>query len=209
LHKYFGKRRKKLKKLKIPLDNENKSWYYIGTISFFGGGREMKIKKSNSWIVWSKVFCMIGIVAGLIFGVSVAWMKLLGYEPRIPTAFTTDGAVYSSVAVQRQHLLYVGACVIALILIAVIFRLIGVAVYKKRVKRALEDARKANTGYGGLLAGYNLDPETQEKVVDAAKKVVPLVAGLALTCVVVKAVKKSRAKRHMGEKGAASYYYYY
>lgn len=167
----------------------------------------MKIRKSNFWIVLSRIFGYVGVGVGLIFGVSVAWMKLLGYEPRIPTAFTTDGAVHSSVAVQRQHLLYVGAFVIAAILIAVIFRIIGNAVYKKRVKRALEAARKANTGYGGLLAGYSLDPETQDKVVDAAKKAVPIVAGLALTCVVVKAVKKSQARKRMEEMRASRYYY--
>ena len=167
----------------------------------------MKIRKSNFWIVLSRFIGIFGVGSGLIFGVSVVWMKLLGYVPKIPTAFTTDGAVHSSITVQRQHLLYVGAFVIASILIAVIFRLIGAAVYKKRVKRALEEARKANSGYGGLLAGYSLDPETQEKVVDAAKKAVPLVAGLALTCVVVKAVRRSKAKRRMEEMRAARYYY--
>ena len=168
----------------------------------------MKIEKSNFWTVMSKIFGLVGIGIGLIFGVSVAWMKLLGYEPKLPTAFTTDGAVYSSVTIQKRHLLYVGAFVIALILIAVIFRLIGIAVYKKRVKRALEESRKADTGYGGLLAGYSLDPETQEKVVGAAKKIVPIVAGVALTCVVVKAVKKSQAKKRTEEMRAARYYYY-
>ena len=168
----------------------------------------MKIKKSNFWTVCSKLFGLAGIGIGVVFGVSVLWMKLLGYEPRIPTAFTTDGAVYSSVAVRKQHLLYVGAIVIAFILLAVICRAIGIAVYNKRVKRALEESRKADTGYGGLLAGYKLDPETQEKAVDAAKKVVPIVAGVALTCVVVKAVKKSQAKKRAEEMRAARYYYY-
>ena len=72
-------------------------------LGFFGGGREMKIKKSNFWTVCSKLFGLAGIGIGVVFGVSVLWMKLLGYEPRIPTAFTTEGAVYSSVAVQRQQ----------------------------------------------------------------------------------------------------------
>jgi hypothetical protein len=76
------------------------------------------------------------------------------------------------------------------------------------VKRALEEARKANTGYGGLLAGYNMDAETQEKVVDTAKKAVPVVAGVVLACVVFKAVKKSQARKRMEEMRAARYYYY-
>ena len=167
----------------------------------------MKIKKSNFWIVWSNVIGAIGVAFGLIFGVSVGWMKLLGYEPRIPTSVSRNGSVSNSIVIQRQHLLYVGAFVIALILIAVMFRFIGIAVYKRRVKRALEESNKANSGYGGLLAGYNLDPETQAKVVDAAKKAVPLIAGVALTCVVIGAVRKSKARRRMEEMRSARYYY--
>lgn len=167
----------------------------------------MKIKRSNFWVALSNIIGYVGVGIGLVFGVSVAWMKLLGYEPRIPTSFAANGSVKSSIAIQKQHLLYVGAFVVALILMAVIFRLIGNAVYKKRVKRALEEQRKANAGYGGLLAGYNLDPETQEKVVDVAKKAVPLIAGVALTCVVVKAVKKSQARKRMEQMRAARYYY--
>jgi uncharacterized membrane protein len=167
----------------------------------------MKIRKSNFWTVLSCVIGYVGVGLGLILCTSGAWLKLSGYEIKIPTSFA-NGSVGGWKIVTWRHFLYAGALIAAVILVAVIFRLIGNAVYKKRVKRALEEARKANTGYGGLLAGYNMDAETQEKVVDTAKKAVPVVAGVVLACVVFKAVKKSQARKRMEEMRAARYYYY-
>ncbi len=168
----------------------------------------MKVRKSNFWTVLSNVVGYVGVGLGLIVCISGAWLKLSGYEIKLPTSFA-NGTVGGWTAVRWRHFLYAGALIAAVILVAVIFRLIGKAVYKKRLKRALEAARRdANSGYGGLLAGYNMDPETQEKVVDTAKKAVPIVAGVVLACVAVKAIKRSQARKRMEEMRAARYYYY-
>ena len=167
----------------------------------------MKVRRSNFWTVLSCVIGYVGVGLGLILCVSGAWLKLSGYDVKIPTSYA-NGSFGGWTIVAWRHFLYAGALIAAVILVAVIFRLIGNAVYKKRVKRALEEARKANSGYGGLLAGCNMDAETQEKVVDTAKKAVPIVAGVVLACVVVKAVKRSQAKKRMEEMRAARYYYY-
>ncbi len=167
----------------------------------------MKIRKSNFWTVVSCIIGYVGVGLGLIFCISGAWLKLSGYEIKVPTSFA-NGSFGGWTAVEWRHFLYAGALIAAVILVAVIFRLIGNAVYKKRVKRALEKARCANSGYGGLLAGCNMDAETQEKVVDTAKKAVPVVAGVVLACVVVKAVKRSQARKRMEAMRAARYYYY-
>ena len=169
----------------------------------------MKVRKSNFWTVLSCVIGYVGVGLGLIFCGFGACMKLTeqGKEPKIPTSFA-NGSFGGWTAVTWRHFLYAGVLIAAVILVAVIFRLIGNAVYKKRVERALEAARNANSGYGSLLAGCNMDAETQEKVVDTAKKAVPIVAGVVLACVVVKAVKRSQAKKRMEEMRAARYYYY-
>lgn len=161
----------------------------------------MKIKKSNFWIVMSNLIGYIGVGVGLLACAAVAGLKLAGYEVKIPVPWV-DG--HPKVAIDWKHFLYAGVAILAVILIATIFRLIGNAVYNKRRKKALEEARKAQNG--GLLG--EMDPETREQVVATAKKVVPIVAAVVVTCVVVKAVKKSQAKKRMEEMRMPRYYYY-
>ena len=164
----------------------------------------MKIRKSNFWIVLSNIIGYVGVGLCLLAGSAVALLKRAGYTIKLRTSLTNPDSLKT---IEWRHFLYLGAVTVAVILMAVIFRLIGKAVYKKRVKRALEESRKAQSG--GLLAGYDIDPETQEKVVDAAKKAVPIVAGVVLACVVVKAVKKARAKKTSAEIGSGAKNYYY
>ena len=161
----------------------------------------MKIKKSNFWIAVSNLIAYIGILGGLLACAAVAGLKLAGYEVKIPVPWV-DG--FPKVAIDWKHFLYAGVAIFAAILISVIFRLIGNAVYNKRRKKALEEARKAQNG--GLLG--EMDPETREQVVATAKKVVPIVAAVVVTCVVVKAVKKSQARKRMEEMRMPRYYYY-
>ena len=163
----------------------------------------MKTKKSNFWIVLSNLIGYIGAGVGLLACAAVAGLKLAGYEVKVPVPWAS-GFPNNRIAIDWKHFLYAGVLIVAVILIAVIFRLIGNAVNKKRMKKALEEARKANSG--GLLA--DMDPETKEMVVATAKKVVPIVAAVVVTCVVVKAVKKSQARKRMEEMRAPRYYYY-
>lgn len=162
----------------------------------------MKIKKSNFWIFMSNLIAIVGVGGGLLACAAVAGLKLAGYEVKIPVPWV-DG--FPKVAIDWKHFLYAGVAILAAILISVIFRSIGNAVYNKRKKKALEEARKAQQN-GGLLG--ELDPETREQVVATAKKVVPIVAAVVVTCVVVKAVKKSQAKKRMEEMRMPRYYYY-
>lgn len=166
----------------------------------------MKIRKSNFWTVLSCIIGYLGVGLGLIVCISAAWLKFSGYNLMIPNPLA-ENPMSEMMTVEWQHFLYAGAFIVAVILVAVIFRLIGRAVYKRRVKRALKKAREAQSN-SGLLAGYNIDPETQEKVVEAAKKAVPLVAGVALVCIVAKTIKRSQARKRMDEMRAARYYYY-
>ena len=163
----------------------------------------MKIKRSNGWIVLSNLIGYIGVIAGLLICGTVAVLKYLGYSISIPVLWAEGHPV---VAIEWKHFLYAGIAIGAVIVIAVIFRLIGNAVYKRRVKKAIEQAKKANTS-GGILQGYNLDPETQEKLVQTAKKVVPVIALVAVTCVVAKSVKKASDRRRLEEMRAHRYYY--
>ena len=149
----------------------------------------------------SNLIAYIGILGGLLACAAVAGLKLAGYEVKIPVPWV-DG--FPKVAIDWKHFLYAGVAILAAILISVIFRLIGNAVYNKRRKKALEEARKAQNG--GLLG--EMDPETREQVVATAKKVVPIVAAVVVTCVVVKAVKKSQARKRMEEMRMPRYYYY-
>jgi NADH:ubiquinone oxidoreductase subunit 5 (subunit L)/multisubunit Na+/H+ antiporter MnhA subunit len=159
----------------------------------------MKIKKSNGWIVLSNLIGYIGVGVGLLICAAVAALKLAGYEVSVPVPWV-DGMPKEVIA--WRHFLYAGIAIAAVIVVAVIFRLIGNAVYKKKQKKALEEARKAEE------AKYTLDPETQEMLVATAKKVIPVVAAVAVTVVVVKAVKKSQARRRMEEMRMSPRYYY-
>ena len=98
----------------------------------------------------------------------------------------------------------------AVIVVAVIFRLIGNAVYKHKVKKAIELARQqAAENSGGVLQAYGIDAETREKMVQTAKKAMPVIALVTLTVVVAKAVKKASDKKKMEEMRAYRYYYYH
>ena len=165
----------------------------------------MKIRKSNFWIVLSNIIGYVFVGLGLLVCVAGAVAMGLGYKIQIRNIFADSSSLKT---VEWRHFLYAGVALAVAILVAIIFRLIGKAVYKKRVKRALEKARNERAS-GGLLTGYDIDPETQEKVVDAAKKAVPIVAGVVLACVVVKAVKKARSKKQLGDGGSGAKNYYY
>ena len=160
----------------------------------------MKIKKSNGWIVLSNLIGYIGVGAGLLISAAVAALMLAGYQVSVPVPWV---AGMPKEDIEWRHFLYAGVAIAAVIVVAVIFRLIGNAVNKKRQKKALEEARKAEEA-----KRCTLDPETQEMLVATAKKVIPVVAAVAVTVVVVKAVKRSRARRRMEEMRMPPRYYY-
>jgi hypothetical protein len=104
----------------------------------------------------------IGVIAGLLICGAVAVLKYLGYKISVPVLWAEG---HPLVEITWRHFIYAGIAIGAIIVVSVIFRLIGKAVYKRRVKKAIEEARKANSSSGNLQ-GYSIDPE----MIEAAKK---------------------------------------
>ena len=165
----------------------------------------MRIKRSNGWIVLSNLIGYIGVIVGLLACGAVAVLKWLGYIVKVPVIWAEGRP---SVAIEWKHFIYAGIAIGAVIVIAVIFRLIGNAVYKRKLQKALEEAREASR-QKGILDAYDIDPQTQEKIVETARKVLPIIALVAVTCVVAKSVKRASEKKKMEEMRARRYYYPY
>ena len=160
----------------------------------------MRIKRTNGWIVLSNLIGYIGVIAGLLICGAVAVLKYFGYKISVPVLWAEGRPL---VEITWRHFIYAGIAIGAVIVVSVIFRLIGKAVYKRRVKKAIEEARKANSSSGNLQ-GYSIDPE----MIEAAKKVLPVLAVVAVTCMVAKTVKNASDRRRMEAMCAPRYYRY-
>jgi TRAP-type uncharacterized transport system fused permease subunit len=106
--------------------------------------------------------------------------------------------------VSLERFIFAAAVSVALIVVSIICSSIGKAVYRKRVKAAIEEARLANSSKGM----FNLSPEMQEQVAQTAKKLIPVVATVAVACAVAGIIKKSQAKKRREEMQMSRYYPY-
>ena len=162
----------------------------------------MKVRKTILWSVLSFLTGFAGIVLALAAGGYAVWRTMGGHSLK-----ETVKCVVYKLSFDMTWELFLTMCVAAvgLILISVIFKSIGKAVYRKRLKKAVEKARLANSGQGSL---FNLTPEMKEQVTQTAKKLAPVIAIAAVACVVVGAVNKSRARRRREELQMSRYYPY-
>jgi hypothetical protein len=161
----------------------------------------MKVKKSVLWSVLAFLTGFVGILSALATVGYAVWRTIGGYNLSEVVNFNVLGF---SFYVSLERFIFAAAVSVALIVVSIICSSIGKAVYRKRVKAAIEEARLANSSKGM----FNLSPEMQEQVAQTAKKLIPVVATVAVACAVAGIIKKSQAKKRREEMQMSRYYPY-
>ncbi len=162
----------------------------------------MKVKKSIFWSVLSFLAGFAGITLAILVAVYAVWRTMGGYSLKDVVFFDLFGLEFH---LSWNRFLFACGAAVAQIIASVIFKSIGKKVYRKRLKRAVEEARLANSSQGGM---FSMDPKTQQQVAQAAKQLVPIVATVAVAYVVVGAVRRSQMRRRMEEMQMSRYYRY-
>ena len=161
----------------------------------------MKVKKSVLWSVLCFLTGFIGVVLALAAVGYAVWRTMGGHSLGETVRFKVLNFKFD---VTKTRFIVASAVSAALIVVSVICKSVGKAVYRKRVKAAIEEARLANSSKGM----FNISPEMQEQVAQTAKKLIPVVAAVAVTCAVAGIVKKSQAKKRREEMQMSRYYPY-
>ena len=161
----------------------------------------MKVKKSVLWSVLAILTGIVGVISALAAGGYAIWRTMGGYTLSETLRHKVLDFKFD---VTLTRFIVVSAVSVALIVVSVICKSVGKAVYRKRVKAAIEEARLENSSKGM----FNITPEMQEQVAQTAKKLIPVVAAVAVTCAVAGIVKKSQAKKRREEMQMSRYYPY-
>ena len=161
----------------------------------------MKVKKSVLWSVLCFLTGFIGVVLALSVVGYAVWRTLGGHSLSETVRLKVLDFKFD---VTMTRFIVASAISVALTVVSVICKSIGKAVYRNRVKAAIEEARLENSSKGM----FNITPEMQEQVAQTAKKLIPVVAAVAVTCAVAGIVKKSKAKKHREEMQMSRYYPY-
>ncbi len=158
----------------------------------------MKVRKSVLWSVLSILTAIVGVVLALAAGGYAVWRTMGGHSLSNDVRLKVFGI---KLDVTMNKLIITAAIAVALIVVSIICKSVGKAVYRKRVRKAIEEARLANSGKGM----FNITPEMQEQVAQTAKKLIPVAAAVAVACVTIGIVKKSRAKKRREEMQMSRY----
>ena len=161
----------------------------------------MKVKKSVLWSVLAFLIGFVGIVLALAAVAYAVWRTMGGHSLSEVVRFKVLGFAFY---VSMKRFIFAAALSVVLVIVSIICRSIGKAVYRKRVKAAIEEARLANSSKGM----FNISPEMQEQVAQTAKKLIPVVAAVAVACAVAGVIKKSQAKKRREEMQMSRYYPY-
>ena len=161
----------------------------------------MKVKKTVLWSVLAFLTGFVGILAAIAAVGYAVWRTIGGHSLSEAVRLEVLGFAFD---VTMTRFIIVSAAAVALVVVSVICKSIGKAVYRKRVKKAIEEARLANSGKGL----FNVSPEMQEQVAQTAKKLIPVVAAVAVACAAVGIIKKSQARRRREEMQMSRYYPY-
>jgi hypothetical protein len=156
----------------------------------------MNVKKTVLWSVLSWLTGILGAVSALVVVGYAVWRTMGGDTLNETVRFEVLGKF--SFDVTMTKFIIASAISGVLILLSVICKGVGKAVYNKRLKKAIEEASLANSGKRGM---FGMTPEKQEQVAQTAKKLIPVVAAVATACVVAGAVKKSRKKKKQTQMG--------
>lgn len=158
----------------------------------------MKVRKSVLWSVLSILTAIVGVVLALAAGGYAVWWTMGGHSLSDDVRLNVFGI---KLDVTMNKLIITAAIAVALIVVSIICKSVGKAVYRKRVRKAIEEARLANSGKGM----FNITPEMQEQVAQTAKKLIPVAAAAAIACVTIGIIKKSRAKKRREEMQMSRY----
>lgn len=161
----------------------------------------MKVKKTVLWSVLAFLTGFVGVLAALAAVGYAVWRTMGGHSLSEAVNLKVLGLAFE---VTMTRFIIVSAVSAALIVVSFICKSVGKAIYRKRVKKAIEEARLANSGKGL----FNISPEMQEQVAQTAKKLIPVVAAVAVACAAVGIIKKSQAKKRMEEMQMSRYYPY-
>ena len=161
----------------------------------------MKVKKSVLWSVLAFLTGFVGVVLALAVVGFAVWRTMGGHSLSEDVRLKV---LNFSFDVTMVKFIIASAISAALIVVSIICKSIGKAVYRKRVRKAIEEARLANSNKGL----FNLSPEVKEQVAQTAKKLIPVVATVAVACAVAGIVKKSQAKKRREEMQMSRYYPY-
>ena len=161
----------------------------------------MKVKKTVLWSVLAWLSGFVGIASALAIGGYAVWRIRGGHSLNEIVRVCLFNKITFHVSMKRFIVAAAGACLC--IIFAIIFKCIGKAIYRKRLEKAVEAARLANSNKGV----FGLTPEMQEQVADVAKKLIPVVATVAVACVVAGAVKKSQKKNNQAGLIQTTRYY--
>ena len=163
----------------------------------------MKVKKTVLWSVFAWLSGFAGIALALLTGGYAIWRIKGGHSLNeivrinVMNKFAFD--------VTKNRLIFAAAAACAFIVLAIVFKCIGKAIYRKRLAKAVEEARLANANKGL----FGMASESQEQIAEVAKKLIPVVASVAVACVVAGVVKKSRKKNSRAGVIETTRYYPY
>jgi len=163
----------------------------------------MKVKKTVLWSVLSFLAGFGGVVLALAAAAYAIWRTMGGHSLKQIVYIDLFGIV--EVGVSWKRFIFACGVAVVLIILSAIFKSIGKSVYRKRLKKAIAEARLANSCQGNMFC---MDAKTQEQVAETAKKLVPVVATVAVACVVVGACRRARMRRRMEELQMSRYYRY-
>ena len=162
----------------------------------------MKVRKSVLWSVLSFLAGLGGVVLALAAAAYAIWRTMGGHSLKKIVYFDLFGLEFG---VSWKRFIFACGVAVVLIILSVIFKSIGKAVYRKRLKKAIAQARLANSCQGGILG---MTPEMQGQVAETAKKLVPVVATVAVACVVFGTIRRANARRRLEELQMSRYYRY-
>ena len=165
----------------------------------------MNVKKTVLWSVFAWLTGILGAISALVVVGYAVW-RTMGGNALIETV-RIDVLGKFAFDVTMNRLIIAAAISVGLIVVSVICKSVGKAIYNKRLQKAIEEARLANSGKGTM---FGMTPEMQEQVARTAKVLLPVVAGVATACVVAGAISKSRKRKNsqMGMMQMPRYYPY-